>query len=610
MQEKSQAMRQINASQPPPRGLSNPNPPFPQGPQTVSLPRGPSVDPTSADTDQDHSMKRKLDFDESDGKRARQKTEPFDPGFPAPPVTEPTSVGSNSSVPSLPATSAMSSQPRPRHEPSRRKIEYVPLAREVDTYGGRDLKFIEGEMALQAQRRPLRDINDWGSIDIDALTMSIRSRLSTELSYSLTTFTLLSTMKGSQPNTGFRIMDCPELLDEVLDLLEDLAFLDEEDVFDSSTPDEDPHIVTHRELVNEVFNCEAEPFAGLQTRQGSKDPNSTGPQQRPGSIILSVLNIIRNLCIFPDNAEFIARHSRALDLLLRLCSATWKDSTPAPSSPVISLSDIIVIRRDTLHILCYIAPVLHFADSSKPILRLAKRIFFLISSYLIDPAEAVSPLASVQLVGAALGPQSLKPPPLADIALEIFTRVGHTDANRHIFAKAVPRACLWNLFVSLVHRLPMVDADFQLVSREQWLSYIEKVVMALYSLAFLSPPDLKEKIKNDRSLGLKGVILRMVQKLSVQSNPELRSWFMISVRRAIETMKVLDDAKDSFDTSAATVTTLSFGMGYGEVGENDVESGTGLFGGHQDSTWDMLFLREYNDQQLFSELDSLIRVEY
>jgi len=77
MQEKSQAMRQINASQPPPRGLSNPNPPFPQGPQTVSLPRNSSVDPTSADTDQDHSMKRKLEFDESDGKRARQKTGAF-----------------------------------------------------------------------------------------------------------------------------------------------------------------------------------------------------------------------------------------------------------------------------------------------------------------------------------------------------------------------------------------------------------------------------------------------------------------------------------------------------------------------------------------------------
>ncbi|THU91762.1 hypothetical protein K435DRAFT_840873 [Dendrothele bispora CBS 962.96] len=637
LHEKAQAMRQMNASSQPlrpgqsnmpiPRGpnghlaQSTPNPNLmPPGPQTISsasmprgpsLPRDPSVDRTPTDYEQDlHSAKRKLEFDESDGKRVRQKTEPFDPGFPAAPVTEPASVGSNNSVPSLPATSAMSSQPRPRHEPSRRKIEYVPLAREVDTYGGRDVKLIEGELFPQAQRRQLRDINDWGTIDIDALTMSLRSRLSTELSYSLTTLTLLSTMKGAQPNTGFRIMDCPELLDEVLDLLEDLAFSDEEDIFDLPAPYDDPHITTNRKLLNEVLNHEAEPFAGLQVRQGSKDPKSGGPQQRPGSLILAVLNIIRNLCIFLDNAEYIARHPRALDLLLRLCSETWNGTTVSPTSPAISLNDLIVIRKDTLHVLFYVAAVFHFVDGaapSKTVLRLAKRIFFLISSYLVDPAEAVTPFASLQLVGTVIH----RPPVLADIALEVFTRIGHSDTNRLVFAKAVPRASLKNLFVSLVHRLPVVDGDFQLLNREQWLSYIEKVVMALYALAFLSPPDLKERLKSDRSLGLKSIILRMVQKLAVHSTPELRSFFMISVRRAVETMKVLDDAKDSFDTSTATVTTLSFGMGYGEVGENDVETGTGLFGGHRDSTWDMMLLREVNmDEQLFSELDSLIRVEY
>jgi hypothetical protein len=85
--------------------------------------------------------------------------------------------------------------PQPRQQPSRRKIKYVPLAREVETFGGQDLKFIEAEKANLPQQQPLRDINEWGNVDTEALTMSICSRLSTELLYALTTFMLLSTMQ-------------------------------------------------------------------------------------------------------------------------------------------------------------------------------------------------------------------------------------------------------------------------------------------------------------------------------------------------------------------------------------------------------------------------------
>lgn len=54
-----------------------------------------------------------------------------------------------------PQTSSMLSvPPRSRQQQSRRKIEYVPVAREVDTYGGRDFKAIESEWANLPQRRP------------------------------------------------------------------------------------------------------------------------------------------------------------------------------------------------------------------------------------------------------------------------------------------------------------------------------------------------------------------------------------------------------------------------------------------------------------------------
>lgn len=240
---------------------------------------------------------------------------------------------------------------------------------------------------------------------------------------------------------------------------------------------------------------------------------------------------------------------------------------------------------------------------------MASRAFQLISSYLTDPTEAISPLACVQLAGIPLS-GNIKPPLLADVALDVFCQLSQADANRQIFAKAIPQESLLRLFEALVHRLPVVDADFQLMTRDVWLSYLEKIIMAIYSLAFLSPPIVKQKVKANRVLGFKTVVLRMIQKFLMTPNPDGRGWFIVCTRRAIEAMKVLDDAEDSFDTSQSIAPTMSFGMGFGELGDNSTEPGTGLLGGHRDVAWEMLMMREvHGDEILFRELESLARVE-
>ena len=63
----------------------------------------------------------------------------------------------------------------------RRQVEYIPLAREVDTYGGRDVHAIDAEWTNQMSRRLLRDIHEWGIVDTEHLSMSLRSRLAIEL---------------------------------------------------------------------------------------------------------------------------------------------------------------------------------------------------------------------------------------------------------------------------------------------------------------------------------------------------------------------------------------------------------------------------------------------
>ncbi|KAJ7655021.1 hypothetical protein DFH06DRAFT_1329390 [Mycena polygramma] len=554
--------------------------------------------PSDSPLDQEQGMKRKLESEEADNKRARQKTEPL-----AADSAAATNGIDQSGAPNNSAPAPMSTPARPRQRPSRRKIEYVPLAREVDTVGGRDMKIIETETIATHLRRPLRDINDWGTVAVDALTMSIRSQLSTELSYALTTFTLLSTMRGDSPTSGFPIVQCGDLLEEVLDLLEERAF-DGVEAFADLDPSEIQHVTTHRELVNTLVELESEPFASLQPLQGAKDPD-LGPRQRPGNIIISIINIVRNLSFIPDNCGFLAQQERMFDLMLRACCITTKDGKPAAASAALSLGDLIAIRKDTMHTLMHLAGAIHFSDPpSRTTLRIVSRTFQLLASYLVDPTEAVSPLGCMQL-------GSMKPPFLADVALETFTRLVQSDVNRKVFSRAIPEASIRLLFFSSVHRLPVLDHDFQIVVRERWLSYMEKVIMTIYSLAFIASPELKKQIKADRSLGFKGIMLRMIQKFLVNPSHDLKVQFSISARRAVEAMKLVDDCEDSFDTSEATPATLSFGMGYGEVGENGTEKGTGLLGGNRDVAWELLMLREVcqGDGVIFGELDSLSRVE-
>ena len=98
--------------------------------------------------------------------------------------------------------------------------------------------------------------DDWGTVDVDHLTLSFRSRLSTELSYAITTFTLLSTMRGQTQGSGFPIFQCGELFEEVLDLVEGLAFDGPESPPDHSTSQDIHPVFTNRQLVNIVLESQ------------------------------------------------------------------------------------------------------------------------------------------------------------------------------------------------------------------------------------------------------------------------------------------------------------------------------------------------------------------
>ncbi|KAL1749031.1 hypothetical protein HDZ31DRAFT_28356 [Schizophyllum fasciatum] len=593
-------------------GHTNPSLP-PSTPQTASvlpldMPTDPMVD-NGALTDT--SLKRKLELEEAEMKRSRQKLGSCLRSFHKIPDSM---LGQSPQMPHpyvppfTPATTAHGSRGRAR--PMRRKIEYVPYAREVDTYGGRDLGLIE-KQADEARRRPIRDFNDWGNIDVDHLILSLRSRVATELSYALTTLSMLSAMRISGPNSGFQIGFCPDLLEELLDLLEETAF-DGADVVNEEPLDDDTF--THRQLMNYVYDEEDLPFAVLKPKQGGK---TNGPLPPPSHTIQIVFGILRNLCAFEANCEFMASQTRLYDCVLRVCAYKREaDGAPRAASSALSLPNLIAMRKEALYMFCNLAPYMRFAKKDpanppKASLRRAKHIFQLLASFIVDDTESVPPVQHTQLWTNTL-PQHYRPSGLTDIALEALTAACQPDSNRQVLAKALPGASLLRTFAALVHRLPVSEADFALVSRDAWYAYTEKLLLALYSLAFFAPPATKARLARDRGLAVRGVLVRLVHWLVTKGgSPEMRQWYTAPVRRAIETLKVLEDAADPFvvaeDTAAPT---LSFGMGFGQGGERADEHGHGLLAAYREHGLEVLFhLQTNQDSVPFNELDSLIRIE-
>jgi SWI/SNF chromatin-remodeling complex subunit SWI1 len=447
-------------------------------------------------------------------------------------------------------------------------------------------------------------------VDIEALTMSLRSRISTELSYALTTITILTLLRIKEG--AFLISQIPDLFEELLDLLEDVAFDAPEETDEDDHPD--TPILTHHELMNMLIEEGNSPFASLKPKQGLKDPSS-GPTQRPGDIILAITNIIRNLALSTENHDYLARHERVFGLMLRLCShkRPSPSEAPVPLSPALSLNDLVVIRKDVVYFLINIVSAVHLANTpsspSPAEMRRARRAYELLVSYFIDPVEAVAPYACLLLTSIPAHLANSKPPLAIDSALEVFTRLSLTDDNRLMLCKSIPQKWLWSTIEALVHRLPLDQSDFQVVVRSEWLGYMERVIMSLYSIAFFAPPAIKKRMKTDRQLCFTKVFLRLIKRLSIHTSPEIRATFAVALRRAIETLKLVDDAGDSFDASPSTMPTLAFGMGYGEHGEAKVEKGMGLLSGYQEEiTWGLMVQKDMDDL-VFSELASLVRVE-
>ena len=78
----------------------------------------------------------------------------------------------------------------------------------------------------------------------------------------------------SQGTSSFLIANCPELMDEALDLLLEVAFKygKQDDEFTETV------IVMHKQVVEAILDDRSKPFTSLVNVQGIKDYNTLGPK--------------------------------------------------------------------------------------------------------------------------------------------------------------------------------------------------------------------------------------------------------------------------------------------------------------------------------------------
>lgn len=254
------------------------------------------------------------------------------------------------------------------------KIEYQPMIRNVDTYGGIDMQLLDRalEPAIAGHGRRAILPGELGTVDIVELILGLRSRLSVEVSTALNTLQVLSTRTQEGRGTGLVLQPCEDLLDELLSLVEELIFgqadhglqdqleapagalmevptngsqlppsppleggerttthvptTSEEQVSDHSTP---PELKSHLTLVREskATELDTRPFRRLPSppvssngKKGSWGVLNHAERQaeQDATTALTVLNILRNCAQFGPNVPYCNAQPRLWPLLVRI----------------------------------------------------------------------------------------------------------------------------------------------------------------------------------------------------------------------------------------------------------------------------------------------------
>lgn len=406
-----------------------------------------------------------------------------------------------------------------------------------------------------------------GMVDVYALTMSLRSRISTEVAFALNALTLIGSQlrpTARDPGIILSLEKCDDLLDEVLDLLEETAFDLEGDGSEELllvNPPPAPRASggagragagavikgppTLRQMVVQALDEEAHLKSDRKRKRSMvRQVDDLRPDLGQTEVLLSLLNIVRGFAGSDDSMLVIASDPRVLAILISLCGLSATSARKLRPDLALSTMDRLRIRRDVVSTLSVLGSQL---DLTGQPLSVCQAILELCAFYFEDGCEIPRSTVPLDLATPA-GQQAYNAQQRArraamdqqhDSALVLLANVAVLDKNREALGRC-DATLMSSLISMLLQMLPLESHEYADLRDEEGLTRLEMEAMSLFNLTFMSPRSTKVRLL--QSPILTGSMVRMIRYL-IAVNPDYKdNPYSVLIERALATIRICYEA--------------------------------------------------------------------
>lgn len=380
---------------------------------------------------------------------------------------------------------------------SLQQITYIPKTRNVETYGGIDLKYFD-KFEIKP---PVPHLNELGVIDIQALIMSLKSGMKMEITNALNILTILTVqpqVQQQQQAPHLPLSQCEDLLDVLMDYLEqdmlsesavNASHLTYTDLFDMSLDE-------MKSLIPQLENSTSDIWISLRER------------------CLCIFNIIRNLSFMNENMEYLARHKRFVSILMDIINTTRQGEEAWFVG--IRKMDMLDFRKSILMIFSNISMFLVLKQE-----KTAKIFTQLIHDFLVNGPDTYYSLLSI----------------------ETWTKLTVNYENRQLLHSIIHQPDLLYLIQEIWLELTAVirrdffsmDGRVMNAMTSNQLATLELTIIGLYNIVSIAENEnlKQELLQINKSIGM--MIIRLCITLAESGNPQ----FGLVTKRGMELIRSL-----------------------------------------------------------------------
>ncbi|ORZ17835.1 hypothetical protein BCR42DRAFT_412600 [Absidia repens] len=486
-----------------------------QSSNLTSMPVQTPTMPTSSDQRHLQQQQRIARRDSS----SRSMASPTTPTHPPPPSA--TADGRYKHSPdSVPATSTPTT------------VTYIPKTRQVESYGGVDLKYFE-----KFEIRPaIPYLEELGAVDLTALTMSLRSGTKMEMTNALNTLTTMT----MQPRP-LLLTHCEDLLDIILDHLQGCLF------------DESPMVVVTGAKASSHSYADLFELALLEMKSliPGLEPTSSETWLSSRELRLCLFNLLRNLSFMEENLDYLSKHPRLCPILINTVQLTrqYRIRIDKDDGNLIAVTatdddddDNNNNNNDNTNTNTKLLRCMDILEFRKCVLTIYANIAIAITTPQYEPDTMVDALVFLIHDFVVYGTDTY----YAMLAMEAWNKFSVHDSHRRILGSLLHDGDnrqpvghliqgIWVALVSMIRRqFHLVEMGMMVGMSSGQLGTLELVMMGLYNVVALADLAFCEQlIEADPSVAM--TLLRICLTLAEANNHHFR----IVAQRGMETVYAL-----------------------------------------------------------------------